>query len=205
MNRKSTKKIPSVGRYFRFSAEQSVNGFTNYLKDLVYDGDRQMVRIETRPMNKAPETFYVTDPLKIINDYNIGVSFNYNRKLKNCSITAIPTSSLDEDSGFTEQQFNSTSSYLIKLRSPESLLGLDGEYIYTGSRVINNIPGDNYVSDKFNLTGIDFTSEYVFTADGFGFSTSSGFTLNIPYTYVQRAPKVGSNSIKILNKIISLF
>lgn len=149
-----------------------------------------MVRIDSKPITKDPQTFYVTDPLETINDYNIGVSFNYNKKLRNCSIIAIPAESLDEDTDYTSQLFNSTSSYIIKLRSPEALLGLDSDYIYTGSRVINDIPGDNFVSDRSNISGFPFTTEYVFTSDDYGFIANGGLTLNVPYTFLQRAPEV---------------
>jgi len=52
---------------------------------LIYDSDRNMVRVEQRPF-KQQGPFFVSDPLITINDYNIGVSFNLNRNLKNCSI-----------------------------------------------------------------------------------------------------------------------
>ena len=64
---------------------QNRKGLTSHIHDLIYDSDRNMVRVERRPF-KEEKHFFVSDPLININDYNIGVSFNINRNLKKCYI-----------------------------------------------------------------------------------------------------------------------
>lgn len=185
-----TQKPPKPKTNFRFSQEENSNGFTTYLKDLIYDSDRDLVSFELRPKVKEEQTLFVTDPLRIIHDYNIGVSFTFNKNLKNCSIRAISDGSFDEDFDYTASLFNTSNSFVIKLKSPESLLALDSDYVFTGSRTINSIPADTYVSDRSKIAGTPLTIEYAFTSNGYGFQTSSGVTPNIPFTIIQRAPEV---------------
>lgn len=184
-NRKKTQKIPGTPSHFRFSQEESVNGVTNHIHDLIYDSDRNMVRVEQRPF-KQQGPFFVSDPLITINDYNIGVSFNLNRNLKNCSIVSIADDSFDADTNFTISLFNETNNYVVQLKRPDSILSLDSDYIFTGKRRINNIPVDNYVSNRsYLIQSGTIIAEYTFASD-FGFETSSGISSDVPTTFIQR-------------------
>lgn len=94
------------------------------------------------------------------------VSFTYNRKYENCSITPIPFVSYDEDESYTEDLFNSNGSFVIRLKSPESFLLLNSDYVYTGRRFSNNIPSESYISDRTSLNNNKtFFSEYSFSSE----------------------------------------
>ena len=99
-----------------------------------------------------------------MHDYNIGVSFTMNKNLKNCSINPIPFNSFDEDGAFTQAQFEQDGSVIVKLKSPESFLSLDSDYIYTGRRYVNNIPSEIYISDRFSKSNKTYISEYAFSS-----------------------------------------
>ena len=99
------------------------------------------------------------------------VSFTYNRRYENCSITPIPFVSYDEDESYTEDLFNSNGSFVIRLKSPESFLLLDSEYIYTGRRLSNNVPSESFISDRTSLSSNNrtFISEYSFSSENIVF------------------------------------
>jgi len=197
MDRKPTLKTPKPSSHFRFSHEDVTNGAVSYVRDLIYDSDRKLVRLEMRPPRGQlmEQYFYVTDPLIVTNDYNLGVSFNYNKNLKNCSIISIPDTSFDEDYNYTLSLFNSSNSFEVRLKSAESILGLDSEYIFNGQRMINDLPVDTFVSDRSGLTGTPTTAEYAFVSQGYGFETTSGVQSNVPFIFIQRDPAVLLNFI----------
>ncbi len=62
--------------------------------------------------------------------------------------------------------FNSNGSFVIRLKSPESFLLLNSDYIYTGRRISNNIPSESYISDRTSLNNNKtFISEYSFSSE----------------------------------------
>ncbi len=71
-NRKMTQTVPDLLSKFKYSREQTINGDTTHLKDVVYDGENNGIKYEMRPSFKDETEFYVTDRLYIIHDYNIG-------------------------------------------------------------------------------------------------------------------------------------
>jgi hypothetical protein len=134
------------------------------VKNLAYNQPLQLIRYESRNLISAPETFYSLDQLLFIHDYNIAISFAINKNLGNCSFSPILFDALDSDRNYTENLFNSTGSYVIRLKSAKSFLLLDSDYIYTGERKINNIPSDVFIS-KRNLTDQEtILVEYAFSS-----------------------------------------
>ena len=71
------------------------------LKDFIFDEEYQLVKLEYRNKKQEATSFYSTDPLTIVHDYNIGVTFAFNHVLRNCTIVGITNSSFDEDAEFT--------------------------------------------------------------------------------------------------------
>ncbi len=161
-----TKKLPQINNYkqFTFSQEETANGVTKYLTDFVYDLNYPAVKFQIRNSELEESTFWVKDPLIAVHDYNIGVSFTYNKNLKNCSITPISSSAIDEDSNYTSSLFNTDGSYVIKLKSPESLFSLDSNYVYTGQRKVANIPAEIYISDRTTFYDKLIITEFAFTS-----------------------------------------
>ena len=163
-----TRKLPNITKQFSFSEESSSKGVTTYIKDITYDSSFNAVRYERRNSKKEPLSFYSLDQLVTVHDYNIGVSFTHNINRGNCSITPIPFLSFDEDEAFTQDLFNGDGSFVIRLKSPESFLLLNSDYVYTGRRFSNNIPAESYISDRTSLNNNKtFISEYYFSADNF--------------------------------------
>lgn len=102
-----------------------------------------------------------------------------NRVHNNCSITAIPIDAFDEDSNYTNNIFTNDGFKVVKLKSPESLFGLDSDFALTGKRSISGIPVNTYVSDR-NTIEKDIISEFAFVNENFDFQTSVGRINQIP-------------------------
>lgn len=156
--------LPNITNQFRFSEEMTEDGITSYVRDMSFNEPFQAVKFERRNRKKEPETFYSTDPLITLHDYNIGVSFTINKYHKNCSITSIPILAYDSDKNFTDTLFNTDGSLVLRLKSPRSFLLLDSNYTYTGKRQINNIPSDIFISDRKKSFNETFTTEFAFSS-----------------------------------------
>jgi hypothetical protein len=84
----------------------------------------------------------------IVNDYKVGVSYGINRNLGNCSVGSLQTAALEADPVFTQQTIDDNNVYAFRMKSPNSLLGLDANYTYTGRRFVNQFTADAYVARK---------------------------------------------------------
>ena len=157
-----TKPLPKIPNAFRYSEEITFGGITNYIRNLVYDMGYNAVRYEKRNIIPSQDTFFTTDYLTFVNDYNLGVSFVLNKKHGNCSITSIAANSIDNDQNYTETLLNAEGSFILRLKSPESFLLLDSDYVFTGSRRANNIPAYIYVSDR-STNRSSFVTEFAFS------------------------------------------
>lgn len=116
-----------------------------------------MLRYEARNPVQSDATFYSTDPLTFISDYSIGVQYGINQVIGNCSVRGIRSNDFGQDAQFTETYMQSGLGFAIRLKSPESFLNLDNEYIFTGKREINGISSDRYIS---NATQLEINSFY---------------------------------------------
>jgi hypothetical protein len=148
-NRKKSKPMPKVQGQFKFSEEHVSNGAATYRKDVYYNQPLQFVRYERRNTRREPETFYSLDPLLSIHDFNIGVSFTINRNLGNCTVSPLTAFTFDEDKNYTNS-VSSNGAFIVRLKSPESFLLLDSEYVYMANRKINGIPSDVYISKRMS-------------------------------------------------------
>ena len=122
-----------------------------------------MIRYETRDefdaTNETDNTFD-KDPVITVNDYNIGVSYKINKNTAKCTVQSISAGTFDADQNFTQSLIDA-GDYAIRLRSPQSLLQLDTDYIYTGQRRINGIDANVFISKK-SVGKINFVNEYAF-------------------------------------------
>ena len=159
-DKKSDKKLPEMGTHFRFSEEIHSANTLRTIKDVYYTFDDQLVRFESRNSIPEVQSFYDTDPIVYINDYKMGLEYAINKVRGNCTVSTV-RSYLDEQ--YTQQMVTSGLGFSVKLKSPKDFLGLDGNFTYMGSRIINNIPSDVYVS-KVDIEGTSFVKEYTFTA-----------------------------------------
>lgn len=133
-------------------------------KDFIFDEDLQLVKLEYRNKKKEATTFYSTDPLTMIHDYNIGVTFAYNHLLRNCTIAGITNSSFDEDAEFTNSLENEHS-YYVRMRSAKSVLFLDREYVYTGERYSSEgLRVKTFLSNVTNEFKTNTVIDYKFTS-----------------------------------------
>jgi hypothetical protein len=119
------------------------------LKDLYYSYELKALRYETRSLEANQATYNTLDPLLIISDYSIGVQYALNKKLGNCSIRGIRNNNdFGEDIEFENQMISSGLGFAMQLKSPESFLQLDADYIYTGMRKVNGILSDKFMAVK---------------------------------------------------------
>ena len=169
-DRKLTDKKPpsKIPNSFSYSEELFVGGTVSYIRNLFYDEARQLVRYETRDRfqsifdNETEPIRFSREPIIIINDFNIGVSYSMNRNTGFCRIGQIRSSSIDLDQEYTESLLNSADgNYAIRLRSAKSLLNLDSDYLFTGTRRVNGISSDIFISKKI-VANKDFINEYAF-------------------------------------------
>ena len=163
---------------------------TTYQRDIVYDSYFNGVKLEMRPVSEEDTEFYVTDPLFIIHDFNIGVSFTRNEKLGNCSITPLTANSLDVDAKFTQLLVEQNNTYVIKLKSPDSLFSLDSDHIYIGKRLTNNVPSDVYLSNRTTTEGRPMLTEFAFVDEDFTFETTIGNINQFPLSLHRISPEV---------------
>ena len=83
-----------------------------------------------------------------------------------CQIQSISTSSIDFDQQYTQSLLNTADgNYVIRLRSAKSLLLLDSDYLQTGSRQINGIESNVFIS-KSIVGKTVFINEYAFPVVG---------------------------------------
>ena len=171
-NRKVSRPIPHIEdgyKRFLMSEEQVISSGrvdsaqVTYIKNYYYDEQYQAVRFDYRNLKKEEETFYTLDPITVIHDYNVGVAIGINRLHGNCSFKGISNTTFEEDSNYTNTEFNSDNSFIVRLKSGKSLLLLDGDYAFTGRRYIDNIPVVTYISER-NLFNQTLAVEYAFTA-----------------------------------------
>ena len=169
-NRKLTDKKPpsNIPKSFSYSEEIFKDGTISYIRNLYYDETLQLVRYETRDrfqsvLDNDTEPIRVRrDPIIIVNDYNIGVSYRTNKDTGRCRIESISTSSIDLDANYTQSLLDSADgNFAIRLRSAKSLLQLDSDYIFTGRRMINGIFSIVFIS-KVNVGKTEFVNEYAF-------------------------------------------
>ena len=142
------------------------------MKHFIYDEDLQAVRYEIRNFRPGDETtFNSTDPYLFIHDYNVGVSYGFNKKTRECTIKSL-------GSAFVQHSFDTNINFddsydgiAVKLKSPESLLMLDSTYIYVGKRLVNNVNSNVYMSNRsvgsinnpaFVITEFAFSDEIAF-------------------------------------------
>lgn len=191
-NRKVSRPIPHIEdgyKRFLMSEEQVIStgradaAQVTYIKNYYYDEEYQAVRFDYRNLKKEEETFWTLDPITVIHDYNVGVAIGINRLHGNCSFKGISNTTFEEDSNYTNTEFNSDNSFIVRLKSGKSLLLLDGDYSYTGRRYIDNIPVVTYISERtlFNQT---LAVEYAFTANGFEIGEGIEIARDIP-THLQ--------------------
>ena len=126
-----------------------------------------MIRYETRDefaTNDTDNTFD-KDPIITVNDYNIGVSYKINKNTDSCTVQSISAGTFDADQNFTQSLIDA-GDYAIRLRSPESLLQLDADYIFTGQRRVNGINSNVFIAKK-SVGKINIVNEYAFPAVNF--------------------------------------
>jgi hypothetical protein len=135
----------------------------------------QLVRYETRDRfpsilrNDTDSIRFRPDPIIMINDYNIGVSYRINRDTNRCYIDGISSSSIDLDTNYTQTLLDSADgNFAIRLKSAKSLLQLDSDYLFTGSRRVNGIDANIFIS-KSQVGKTTFVNEYAFPFVKFNF------------------------------------
>lgn len=146
---------------FKFSLEQTQNGFTSYLDD-VY-GLPGYTRVDLKPENPEEQFFNITSKLRVVHDYLAGVS--YTRVLNSgvCYFSPIPFLSLFNDPEFYLIAIQKARANAIELRSYPFIntwLTLNSNYTYTGDRIVNNIPSSIFIADTSFNYGKPTVSEF---------------------------------------------
>lgn len=93
--------------------------------------------------------FEIDAPYKIINDFNSGVGYGYNKQLKTCTMFPLSSSAIDQ------AQMSSISSSHISvgdLKDPNELFQIDSSYNYIGQRYERGILCDVWVSKQNGST-----------------------------------------------------
>lgn len=114
--------------------------------------------------------------------------------------------SYDEDESYTEDLFNSNGSFVIRLKSPESFLLLNSEYVYTGRRISNNVPSESYISDRTSLNNNrTFISEYSFSSEFIVFQEENLNATRVPVslrTFTQNSNVILFENISLNTNLI---
>jgi hypothetical protein len=146
---------------------------------LAYDGDLQMIRYMTRTQMNGSELIPLNGTYTYINDYNIGVSYRINSFTGGCSIESISSSLFDEDQAFTQSMIDSGNGFIVRMRSPQSILHLDTNFTYTGQRTANSIPADIFISKDIRAKVV-VINEIAFTVDSFDINQGDKIEKKIP-------------------------
>ncbi len=130
---------------------------------MVYDESFQLTRYHSRKVFNGTEYTFSPEPLTYINDYNIGISYVINDNTGNCQIRSISPYTYDSDQSYTQQMIDNGNGFAIRLKSPQGILHLDANFVYTGQRTLNEIPSNVFVAAQTNAK-IQITNEYAFSA-----------------------------------------
>lgn len=139
--------LPEIPSDFRVSEELTSNGVTSYIKEVVYSDTHQAIRYERRASKPEPASFYSTDPLVSIHDYNVGVSFTINKVRRNCTISPISVLTFDSKWNFSNSLVNVEEAYGIRLKSPKAFFQLDHDYTYSGEDSVSGVPSKVFTSE----------------------------------------------------------
>ena len=160
--RKLTKPLPAISNQFSYSEEDVTSDQITYLTDIHYAYKLNLIRYEAKNTRSSAISFYSKDPIVFIADYSIGVQYGINKVLGNCSIRGIRSDDFGEDSEFTQSFNESGLGLAIRMKSPQSFLSLDSDYVHTAKRKMNGIRSDIYISNRSSL-GINYFYEYAFS------------------------------------------
>lgn len=123
-------------------------------------------------------------------DFSIGVQYALNQVIGNCSIRGVRGSDFGEDFDFTNTYNQSGLGFAIRLKSPESFLDLDSDYIYTGRRFVNGIYSDKYISNRSQF-GVNLFYEYAFSTPDLNILNNLEGENRIPVSLDINVPEVG--------------
>ena len=162
------QSIPEIPGEFRVSEEMTSSGKTTYIKDVIYSDKHQVIRYERRA-SKAndPLSFYQTDPLISIHDYNVGVSFTINKVLLNCTMSSVSSATFDLNSNFSNELLNVEENYVYRLKSPKAFFQLDTDYTFEAADTIEGIPANTFNSEfKKNISNVwvNFKNNFAFSS-----------------------------------------
>ena len=144
----SKEQPVQLGMEFKFSLEETKNGYTSYLDD-VY-GLPGYTRADLKQDSAQEQYFNITSKLRVVHDYVSGVSFTRELKTGTCYFSPIPYISLFSDPEFYLIALQKVHSNALELRSTPYInawLTLNSNYTYTGDRTVNNIPSSIFVAD----------------------------------------------------------
>lgn len=161
------QSLPDIPGDFRVSEELTSNGVTSYIKDVVYTDTHQAIRYERRSSQPNAASFYSTDPLVSVHDYNIGVSFTMNKERRNCSISPISVLTFDTQWNFSNTLMNVEEAYVIRLKSPKAFFQLDTPYQYSGEDSVSGVPAKVFTSEFDKNT----TQGFIKINNAFAFSS----------------------------------
>ena len=164
--RKITRPIPHIDDgYTRYMLSEEIYqpGKISYVRNFYYDEQYQVTKYEIRELAPNDETFGTIEPVKIIHDYNIGVSIGINVHRGNCSFASITNTSFEEDSNYTSAAMQTDNSFIVRLKSGKSILLLDAPYTYTGGRFMESVHVDTFISEQ-QIANISFVPEYAFSS-----------------------------------------
>ena len=170
------QSIPEIPGEFRVSEEMTSNGVTSYIKDVIYSDKHQAIRYERRSSKENdPLSFYQTDPLISIHDYNVGVSFTINKVISNCTISSISVLTFDAKYNFSNELMNVKEAYVLRLKSPKAFFQLDTDYTFESADIIEGIPANKF-SSEFTK---NISSQEVKFNNNFAFSSVSIYHIKI--------------------------
>ncbi len=124
-----------------------------------------MTRYHSRKVfstNNASDYTFTKEPSLYINDYNIGVAYVFNENTGKCESRSVSPYTYASDQTYTQQMIDNGNGFVIRLKSPKSLLHLDSDFVFTGKRVLNEMPTSVFVSSTTNAK-INVTNEYAFS------------------------------------------
>jgi hypothetical protein len=162
------QSIPEIPGEFRVSEEMTSSGKTTYIKDVIYSDKHQVIRYERRASKPDdPLSFYQTDPLISIHDYNVGVSFTINKVLLNCTMSSVSSATFDLNSNFSNELLNVEENYVYRLKSPKAFFQLDTDYKFEAADTIEGIPANTFNSDfTRNISNVivNFKNNFAFSS-----------------------------------------
>ncbi|XP_067679909.1 uncharacterized protein [Haliotis asinina] len=159
-----TKPLPSMPEQFSYRMEIVIPGkkVANTV-DVWYDSKYKLARYDYRDIiPTAP--YYSPYTMTYIHDFSTGISYDIDKVQGNCTMTPITAASKQPDYEKDKTAFANNGAFVVKMKGPLEMFGLDYQYTYAGEKTARGIRCDVFETaiPDFYFTTVNKTTRAIF-------------------------------------------